>query len=240
MNAKPQRWSVSAMSANTQPTPTNGRKMKRPAAAEFKRPAAAQRPRGATRSRHNNTVTEQHVPTEVAHDNTETAANTAAPQNVLHEFLSERAEHAIQQIETARAGDLDNAIAQLRDRDEGAAMFLNPMLPCNANQSEISKEIWLSTPQHRLDEFLPLWDARGGVPIRVATLCSGADTPMHAMRNQTYHWNTALENSFEDAAQPTSYHHILSCDIKLTARRFIYANSPCPLIFHRICKMSAS
>jgi hypothetical protein len=161
----------------------------------------------------------------------------AAPSsNMLHTFLTGRADHARQRLETTAAaadeGDLQAAVAHLRDLDDGALMYLNPMLPWNANQSEISKEIWLSTPQHRLDDFLPIWDARGGAPIRVATMCSGTDAPVHAMRNQAFHWNTALDNSFGDAAQPSFFHHILSCDCKLTARRFIYSNSPPPLCFN--------
>ena len=48
------------------------------------------------------------------------------------------------------------------------------------------------------------------------------------MHEQSYIWNKALDN-----ANACFFHHILSCDIKLVARRFIYANSPCPYIFHR-------
>ena len=156
-------------------------------------------------------------------------------QNTLHNFFSTRTQQAEQVLN--QTADLETAVAQLRD--DAPNVFLNPMLPHNANQFEISKEIWLSTPKDRIEKFLPLWDCRGGVPIRVTTLCSGSDAPIHGMRNTTNHWNNAIVSAFGDAAHENMYHHIMSCDNKLTARRFIYANSPCALIFHRISPKTA-
>ena len=124
-------------------------------------------------------------------------------------------------------GDLDDAVLSLT-RAEGSVDFLNARLPLHVNQHEISKEIWLSTPEERRDEWLEKWADRMGVPVRVATLCAGTDAPVHGMRNQTLIWNEELDNTIS-----CFYHHILSCDIKATSRRFIYANSPCPLLFHR-------
>jgi site-specific DNA-cytosine methylase len=118
---------------------------------------------------------------------------------------------------------IDDAILLLRPTP-----YLNPKLPWVMQSVEIYREIWLSTPMHRRTNLLSLWRKRKGRPVRVSTLCSGTDAPIKALLD--------LQTIFNDELSGTDhlafFKHIMACDSKAIARRFIDANFSVANIFH--------
>ena len=96
-------------------------------------------------------------------------ASASSGQLLISDFLRSRQNHAEQilaNVETAEpAGDINEAVGVLCRDEAGAVLYRSMKLPHTVNGSELSKEIWLSTPQPRRDEFLEKWSARIGVPV---------------------------------------------------------------------------